>query len=167
MPSTNVPGLWLGDQNTKIPSLSHLLSYKVNLSAANTTQTIVIPTTYQNPAQVVLPGPAPSGEPPQGKRFFATHLVVRDANGPIGGTAGGSVALLDQTTGVTVGSVASPTSAGANPVANIGALTQLPANGAINPNDTLAVVYTQPTTANSTTGTIFTLDVFGYWQQNV
>lgn len=167
MPSTNVPGFWLGDQNTKIPAVSHFFSFKVNLAAANTAQTVVIPTAYQNPAQLVLPGPAPSGEPPQGKRFFATIIAVRDANGPIGGTAGGSVAILDQTTGVTVGSVASQTTAGANPVAYYNMLTSVPANGAINPNDTLAVVYTPPTTASSTTGTIFTVDVFGYWQQNV
>lgn len=165
MPTTNVPGFWLADQNYKIPSLSHFFSFKVVLAAANTTQTVVIPTTYQNPAQLVLPGPAPTGEPPQGKRFFTTHIVVRDANGPIGGTAGGSVALLDQTTGVTIASVPSQTVAAANPVAYVGAQTTIA--GAVNPNDQLAIVYTAPTTASSTTGTIFTVDVFGYWQQNV
>lgn len=166
MPTTTVPGLWLGDQNTKIPSLSHVLSYKAVLNAANTAQTIAIPTTYQNPAQAVLPGPAPSGEPPQGKRLFVGMLAVRDPNAAIGGTAGGSVALLDQTTGVTIGSCPLSTTAGF--VGTLMAyLASLPANGAINPNDQLAVVYTPPSTASATTGTIFTLDVFGFWQQNV
>lgn len=167
MPTTTVPGLWLGDQNVKIPALSHLLSFKVNLAAANTSQTIALPTSYTNPAQLVLPGPAPSGEPQQGKRFFATHLMVRDANAPIGGTAGGSVALLDQSTGVTVGTLNLSTVAGENPTMILQALNKLPANGAVNPNDQLAVVYTAPTTASSTTGTTFTVEVFGFWQQNV
>jgi hypothetical protein len=158
-------GLWLAEQNTKIPAISHVLSFRVQLSAANTTQTVAIPQAITNPAQAVFPGIQPTGQPQQGRRLFVTEMVVRDANGPIGGTAGGSVALQDTTQSLTVAQVASSTSAGANPPYSRASVTA--GTAVVNPNDNLAVVYTAPTTASSTTGTAFTVDVFGYWQQGV
>lgn len=158
-------GLWLAEQNTKIPAISHVLSYRVQLTAANTTQTVAIPSAVTNPAQAVFPGIQPTGQPQQGRKLIVTGMVVRDANGPIGGTAGGSVALQDTTQALTVASVASPVTAGANPPYNKAEITT--GTAFVNPNDALAIVYTAPTTASGTTGTAFTVDVFGYWQQAV
>ena len=158
-------GLWLAEQNTKIPAITHVLSYRVQLTAANTTQTVAIPSAVTNPAQAVFPGIQPTGQPQQGRKLIVTGMVVRDANGPIGGTAGGSVALQDTTQALTVASVASPTAAGANPPYTKAELTT--GTAFVNPNDSLAIVYTAPTTASGTTGTAFTVDVFGYWQQAV
>jgi len=165
MPSLS-PSTWSAEQNTKIPADTHYISYRVQLSAANVSGTFPIPTSQTNPAQATFPGVAPTGEPQQGRRMFVTKLVVRDATAAIGGTAGGSVALLDQTTGVTLITQASQTTAGANPTYVITTQVTSAANGAVNPNDQLAVVYTAPT-AGTATGTAFTVDVFGYIQQGI
>lgn len=158
-------GLWLAEQNTKIPAITHVLSYRVQLSAANSTQTVAIPSAVTNPAQAVFPGIQPTGQPQQGRKLMVTGLVVRDANGPIGGTAGGSVTLQDTTQGLAVATLPSATTAGLNAPYSKVEVTQ--GTAFVNPNDTLAVIYTAPTTASGTTGTAFTVDVFGYWQQGV
>lgn len=157
--------LWLAEQNTKVPAISHVLSYRATLTAANTTQTIAIPSAVTNPAQAVFPGIQPTGQPQQGRKLVVTGMVVRDANGPIGGTAGGSVTLQDTTQGLAVVSQASPTTAGQNPPYTKTEVTT--GTAFVNPNDALAIIYTAPTTASGTTGTAFTVDVFGYWQQAV
>lgn len=157
--------LWLAEQNTKVPAISHVLSFRVLLTAANTTQTVTIPSTVLNPAQAVFPGIQPTGQPQQGRKLVVTSLIVRDANGPLGGTAGGSVALQDVTQAITIVSVPSQTSAGANAPYQKAEVTV--GTAFVNPNDTLAVVYTAPTTPSGTTGTAFTVDVMGYWQQAV
>lgn len=159
------PLTWIAEQNTKLSADTHIISYRCLLNAANTSQTLPIPTAQTNPAQATFPGIAPTGEPQQGRRFFVTKLVVRDANAAIGGTAGGSVALIDQSqANAIVATQASQTTAGSNPPYVVTTV----ANGtvAVNPNDTLAVVYTAPT-AGTATGTAFTVDVFGYYQQGI
>lgn len=156
--------LWLAEQNTKVPAISHVLSYRVQLTAANTTQTVPIPSAVTNPAQAVFPGIQPTGQPQQGRKLIVTSLIVRDANAALGGTAGGSVTLQDTTQGLAVVTMPSATAAGANPPYVKVDVT----NGTafVNPNDALAVVYTAPTTG-AATGTAFTVDVLGYWQQAV
>lgn len=158
-------GLWLAEQNTKIPAISHVLSYRVQLTAANTTQTVAIPAAVSNPAQAVFPGIQPTGQPQQGRKLIVTSLIVRDANGPLGGTAGGSVTLQDVTQNLAVVSLPSATTAGLNsPYSKVEVTV---GTVFVNPNDSLAIIYTAPTTASGTTGTAFTVDVMGYWQQGV
>lgn len=159
-------GFWQQEQNTKYPALTHWLSQRVLLSAANVTQTVAAPIYGANPAQAVFPGIQPTGEPQQGRRFFVTQLVLRDQNGNLSGagaTAGGTVALLDATTGVTIATVTSPAAATAPPYVVAPITTGL---GVINPNDAISFVYTAPTGATAT-ATGFTVDVMGYWQQGV
>jgi len=159
-------GLWQQEQNTKYPAVSHWFSMRVVLNASNTTQTVPVPVYGTNPAQAVFPGIQPTGEPQQGRRFFVTEIVVRDANGNLSGagaTAGGTVDLLDVTTSTTVATVTSP--ANATMPAYVRA-TITSGLGVINPNDALSIVYTKPTGATAT-ATGFTVDVFGYWQQGV
>lgn len=173
MPYLN-SGLWLNDVNTKTPSLSHVLSYKAVMSGANTTQTLALPNVNQNPAQVVAVSPSNlsanvSSEPQQGKRLIVTQLVIRDANGNLSGTgatAGGSVSLINMTQGNAV--LATVTSAASATMPAIQVSPQQPPATAVivNPYDQLGFTYTAPTGATATS-TIFTADVFGYWQQGV
>jgi len=158
------PMLWQAEQNVKIPAISHWISFRVQLNAANASQTVAIPTSQTNPAQAQFPGIAPTGQPQQGRVFVCTDLVVRAANGAIGGTAGGSVVLQDTTTSTAIATVTSPTSAGANPPYLRASITT--GTGLINPNDSLSIVYTAPS-AGTATATGFTVDVLGYWQQGI
>lgn len=107
-------GMWRAPQNTKIPALSHVFSFRVTgvnptLGAAATL--VQLPATYSNAAQVTpaqnsvnyapTASPVlPNNEPMQGLRLFVTQMVVRDANGTIGSntTATNStvIALIDQ-----------------------------------------------------------------------
>ena len=156
--------LWLAEQNTKIPAISHVLSYRVQLNAANTSQTVSVPSAVTNPAQAVFPGIQPTGQPQQGRKLIVTGLVVRDANAALGGTAGGSVTLQDTTQGIAVVTQPSSTTAGQNPPYT---KTEVTTGAAfVNPNDALAIIYTAPS-AGAATGTAFTVDVLGYWQQAV
>lgn len=158
-------GLWVAEQNTKIPASTHVLSYRATLTAANAGQTIALPSTVTNPAQAVFIGIQPTGQPQQGRRLFVTGLVVRDANGALGGTAGGSVQLLNVTQGnAVIASQASQTTAGANPAY---VKTELTVGTVVcNPNDQLAIQYVAPSSGTAT-GTAFSVDVFGYFQQAV
>lgn len=159
-------GFWQQEQNTKYPAITHWMSQRVVLSAANTTQTVPTPVYGANPAQAVFPGIAPTGEPQVGRRFFVTELVLRDQNGNLSGsgaTAGGTVALLNATTNTTLATVTSPAAASAPPYVRVAVQTGL---GVVNPNDAVSIVYTAPTGATAT-ATGFTVDVFGYWQQGV
>jgi hypothetical protein len=173
MPYLN-SGLWLGDINTKTPAISHILSFRCVLSAANTSQIIALPNVNQNPAQVVPVSPSnlPTGvssEPQQGKRSFLTQMVVRDANGNLSGagaTAGGAVNLLDATQGNAVCLSVTSAASATPPMIQISA-QQPPATAVpIQPYDALSVQYVAPTGATAT-ATAFTVDVFGYWQQGV
>ncbi len=157
-------GLWLAETNTKIPAISHVLSFRAQLSAANTTQTIAIPSVVTNPAQAVFPGIQPTGQPQQGRKLMVTEMVVRDANGAVGGTAGGSIVLQDTTQGLAVATLASSTTAGANPPYTRTSITT--GTAFVNPNDALAIIYTAPSTGTAA-ATGFTVDIFGYWQQAV
>lgn len=163
MPSLS-PLLWQAEQNVKIPSLSHWMSFRVQLNAANVSQTVAIPTSQTNPAQAVFPGIAPTGQPQVGRVFFCTHLVVRSANGAIGGTAGGSVTLQDTTSGQPVAVVNAPTTPGQNPPYIVS--TVATGTATIAPNDSLAIIYTAPS-AGTATATGFTVDIMGYWQQGI
>lgn len=164
-------GFWQQEQNTKYPAISHWMSQRVVLTSANTTQTVATPIYGANPAQAVFPGIQPTGEPQVGRRFFVTELVLRDQNGNLSGagaTAGGTVQLVDVTTGTNgnptvLATVTSPASATVPAYIRQAVQTGL---GVVNPNDAVAIVYTAPTGATAT-ATGFTLDVFGYWQQGV
>ena len=159
-------GFWQQEQNTKYSALTHWLSQRVLLSAANVTQTVAAPIYGTNPAQAVFPGIQHTGQPQQGRRFFVTQLVLRDQNGNLSGagaTAGGTVALLDTTTGATIATVTSPATASAPPYVVAPITTGA---GVINHNDAISFVYTAPTGATAT-ATGFTVDVMGYWQQVV
>lgn len=164
----NGAGLWYADTNTKIPGLTHFFSYRVQLANAGTTQTVALPDTSSNPAQVVKTNPlAPYNEPQQGKRFFPYLWVVRDPAGvlnPTGSTGGGSVALVDQTqANATVASLTSTIGA-TSPLVQYLTLTSAPV--VIQPYDQLAITYTQSVSATAT-ATGFTVDLLGYWQQGV
>jgi hypothetical protein len=173
MPYLNA-GLWQNDVNTKTPSITHILSYKAAMTAANTTSTLPFPNVNQNPAQVVAVSPSNisanvSSEPQQGRRMIVTQLVIRDANGNLSGsgaTAGGSVSVVNITQGNAV--LATVTSAAAATMPAIQVSPQSPPATAVicNPYDQLGLVYTAPTGATAT-ATLFTADVFGYWQQGV
>jgi hypothetical protein len=97
-------GLWRAAQNTRIPALNHVLSYRVSgLNPTGGAQTFQFPSSAGNPAQVVTAYPiVRDAEPQQGLKIYVQELIVRDANGTLnatGGTAAGSafsVALIDQ-----------------------------------------------------------------------
>ncbi len=161
-------GLWYADTNTKIPGLTHLLSYRVLLAATGTTQTVVLPDTANNPGQVVKTNPLqPYATPQQGKRLFPYLFVVRDPAGviaPTGSTGGGTIALIDQSQSNATVAMLSSTVGATSPLVQYQTLTS--ASVVINPYDQLAVTFTQPTGATSTV-TGFTVDLLGYWQQGV
>lgn len=156
------PLTWIAEQNTKLSADTHLLSYRVILTTANTSQTLNIPTSQTNPAQATFPGIAPTGEPQQGRRMFVTKLVVRDANGAIGGTAGGGVSLVD----VTQSNAVVATSGAITTTAPYFVAPVTSGTVAVNPGDQLAVQYTAPTSGTAT-ATGMTVDVFGYFQQGI
>jgi len=164
------PLTWIAEQNTKLSADTHLLSYRAQFASAmpggaGAVTSLTIPTAQTNPAQVQFPGFPPTGEPQQGRRLVVTKLVVRDANGAVGGTAGGSVAIVNTTqSNATVISQPSQTSAGANPPYVI--TTAAVGSNIVNPNDVLAVALTNPTSGTAT-ATAFTVDLFGYFQQGI
>lgn len=158
--------VYLLEQNTKYPALSHIMSVRVALSSAGASTNFDVPTTFNNPAQLAIAGFAATGEPQQGRRLFVTQLVIRDANGNLSGagaTAGGTVALVNIATGTTVATVTSPASASQAPYVVAPITTGA---GVIGPQDTLRIVYTAPTGATAT-ATSFTVDIFGYLQQGI
>ena len=159
-------GAWQGDPNTKIPGLTHLLTMRVQLTTPGVTQTVPIPDSTFNPAQVTKVSPVvPNAQPQQGRRFFTYMLAVRDPAGvlaPAGTSGGGTVALINQTqANATVASLTS-TPGASSPVCQFATLTTSPVS--INPYDQLAITFTQTTGATSTAQG-FSVDVFGYWQQ--
>lgn len=165
MPTLN-NNVYLLEQNTKYPALSHVLSVRVNNSSAGASTTFAIPTTFNNPSQLALAGFAATGQPQQGRRLFVTQLVVRDVAGNLSGagaTGGGSVALLNTTTNQTVATVSSPASATQAPYVVAPVAT---GTGVVGPQDSLSIVYTTSTGATAT-ATSFTVDIFGYWQQGI
>lgn len=97
-------GMWRAAQNTKLPALTHVLSYRVqNLNPAGGQQVIAFPSSAGNAAQVVTAYPIQrDASPQQGVRMFIQSLILRDANGTLnatGGSAAGgnlTVALIDQ-----------------------------------------------------------------------
>lgn len=173
MPYLN-SGLWLADINTKTPAISHILSYKAVMTAANTTQTLTLPNPNNNPAQVVPVSPSNitanvSSEPQQGKRLIITQLIIRDCNGNLSGsgaTAGGTVSLIDVTQANAVLATVTSAASASQPAIQISSQNPPATAVIINPYDQLGFTYTQPTGATAT-ATIFTADVFGYWQQGV
>lgn len=161
-------GLWYADQNTKIPALSHYMSYRVLLANTGTTQTIQLPDTANNPGQVVKTNPVQAyAQPQQGKRFIPYLWVVRDAAGviaPAGTSSGGTVALINVSQSNATVATLTSTPGASSPLVQFLTLTSAPV--VINPNDQLAVTFTQTSGATSTT-TGFTVDLLGYWQQGV
>lgn len=160
--------VYLLEQNTKYPALSHVMSVRVSLTSAGATTTFNVPTTFNNPAQLAIAGFAATGEPQQGRRLFVTELVVRDVAGNLSGagaTGGGTVQLIDTTLqpNVTVATVTSPANATQAPYVRQSVQT---GTAAVGPQDTLSIVYTQPTGATAT-ATSFTVDIFGFWQQGI
>ena len=165
MPTLN-NNVYLLEQNTKYPALSHVMSVRVNLSSAGATTSFAVPTTFNNPSQLALAGFAATGQPQQGRRLFVTQLVVRDVAGNLSGagaTGGGTVSLVDTTTGVTVATVTSPAQA-QQPAYVVQAVTT--GAGAVGPQDALSINYTTAAGATAT-ATSFTVDIFGYWQQGI
>lgn len=157
------PLTWIAEQNTKIPADTHVLSYRVQLSAAGAGGTFTIPTSQTNPAQAQFPGIAPTGSPQAGRRLFVTRLCVRDFNGSLGGTGNATVTLQNATQSLAVASAVVPSGTLTQSNVTIAPVTSL--NCVINPNDTLAVIHAAG--AGTSVGTGFTVDVFGYFQQGI
>lgn len=154
------------EQNTKYPAISHVLSARVQPASAGANTTFNVPTTFNNPAQLAIAGFAATGEPQQGRRLFVTEMTVRDVAGNLSGsgaTAGGTVQLVNTTTGQTVATVTAPASSTQAPYVRAMVTT---GQAVVGPQDTLSFVYTTATGATATV-TGFTVDVFGYWQQGI
>ncbi len=175
--SSVVSGVWRQPQNTKIPSITHLFSVRVPITA-NTTSTYQIPANTSNPVQL-SPTQAPlnyssaqnpslpNNKPQQGLRFFVTDMAVRDTGTALAGsgaTTGATVALVDVTqSNIVVASI--PFSAGAF-VPYVRGTVQF-GTASINPYDQLAITFTAQTGGTPSTSIGFTVDVFGYFQQAV
>jgi hypothetical protein len=106
-------GMWRGPTNTKIPAITHILSYRVTgvvPTSGGAQQTFALPPTASNAAQYT---PAqnsvnyapqaspvlPNNEPQKGLRMFVTSIVVRDYGTGVlfgAGTNGTIISLADQ-----------------------------------------------------------------------
>lgn len=177
-------GLWRAPQNTQIPALNHILSYKVVYTALGTggTTTVALPSTTglgtaqytagQSPTNyAVTASPClPNNEPQQGLYTYVTHLAIRNlVGGPLtltGATANANaVQLIDVTqSNAVVATLAGPSAQATASPYYIQPITQGLVQ--IAPYDALAVTINASTVvASSNTG--FVLDVFGFYNQAI
>jgi hypothetical protein len=177
-------GLWRGPQNTQIPSINHILSFKVAYTALGVggTTTIALPSTTglgsaqytaaQSPTNyAVTASPClPNNEPQQGLYTYVTSLAIRNlVGGPLTFTGAtlnaNAVQLIDVTqSNAVVATLAGPAAAATAAPYYVANITQGLVQ--IAPYDALAVTINASTVvASANTG--FVLDVFGYYNQAI
>lgn len=177
-------GLWRAPQNTQIPGISHILSYKVTYTALATggTTTLQFPSTTgfgtaqytaaQAPTNYAITASpvASNNEPQQGCYLYVTSFAIRNLVGgpltPTGATPNAnSVQLIDITqSSAVIATLAGPAASATAAPYYVATVTN--GNVAVAPYDILGVTVNGSTVvASANYG--FIIDVFGYHNQGV
>ncbi len=176
-------GLWKAPQNSLIPALTHLLSFKVNYTAlgvgASTTVALPLttglgPATYtaaQAPSNYSISSSpvAANNEPQQGCQTYISHMMLRNLNAPLtptGGTANANaVQLIDQSqSNNVIVTMAGPAAAATAAPYYVASVTT--GNVIVQPYDQLAITI-NAATAVASTNTGFVVDLFGWTNQGL